>query len=194
MLCQTQVALVASEDPGLLVLPTHRILRGLTRNFDVSALVEHAGDFDWKRYSVEDADLSDADAFLKRYGPGAMGVMGAKPAEIWIAKLNRPEAMAEVAPDELDIWRRLDVAVLHKLIIDKALAPWRTDKLSVEYTPDGRKLLAACQAGSAELGICLQSTPVSAVERIALAGATMPHKSTYFYPKLATGMVLKPLE
>ena len=187
-------ALVASEDPGLLVLPTHRILRGLPRNFDVSALVEHAVDFDWKRCSVEDADLSDADAFLKRYGPGAMGVMGAKPAEIWIARLNRPEAMAEAAPDELDIWRRLDVAILHKLIIDKALMPWRTDKLSVEYTPDGRKLLAACQAGSAELGFCLQSTPVSAVERIALAGATMPHKSTYFYPKLATGMVLKPLE
>jgi len=186
-------ALVARADPGLLVLPTHRIVRGLAAHFDVSALVEQAEDFDWKRCSVEDAHLSDADAFLKRYGPGAMAIMGARPAEIWIAKLSRPEAMVAAAPDQLDVWRRLDVAVLHKLIIDKALAPWRTDDLSIEYTPDGRKLLAACHAGSAELGICLQSTPVDAVERIALAGATMPHKSTYFYPKLATGMVLKPV-
>ena len=186
-------ALVAREDPGLLVLPTHRILRGLAPGFDVSHLVEQAADFDWQRCSVEDAHLSDADAFLRRYGPGAMAVMGAQPAEIWIARLNRPEAMVEAAPDETDIWRRLDVAVLHNLIIDKALAPWRTDEMSIEYTPDGRKLLAACQAGSAELGICLQSTPVDAVQRVALAGATMPHKSTYFYPKLATGMVLKPV-
>jgi len=186
-------ALVAREDPGLLVLPTHRVIRGLADSFSIGALVEAAGDFEWQRCSVEDADLTDADAFLKRYGPGAMALMGADPAEIWIAKLSRPEAMVEAAPDELDVWRELDVAVLHKLFIDGALTPWRTDDLSVEYTPDGRKLLAACQSGSAQLGICLQSTPVEAVERIALAGATMPHKSTYFYPKLATGMVLKPV-
>ena len=165
----------------------------LSDTFDISALVAAATDFEWQRCSVEDADLTDADAFLKRYGPGAMALMGANPAEIWIAKLTRPEAMVEAAPDELDVWRELDVAVLHKLFIDGALTPWRTDDLSIEYTPDGRKLLAACQSGSAQLGICLQSTPVDAVERIALAGATMPHKSTYFYPKLATGMVMKPV-
>ena len=186
-------ALVAREDPGLLVLPTHRVIRGLVESFDISDLVEAASDFEWQRCSVEDADLTDADAFLKRYGPGAMALMGADPAEIWIAKLARPEAMVAAAPDELDVWRELDVAVLHKLFIDGALTPWRTDALSIEYTPDGRKLLAACQSGSAQLGICLQSTPVDAVERIALAGATMPHKSTYFYPKLATGMVMKPV-
>lgn len=186
-------ALVAREDPGLIVLPTHRMVHGVARGFDIGELVASATDFEWRRCSVEDADLTDADAFLHRYGSGAMGLMGADPAEIWIAKLNRPEAMVEVAPDELDVWRRLDVAVLHKLLIEKALAPWRTNETSVEYTPDGRKVLAACQSGSVDLGICLQSTPVDAVERIALAGATMPHKSTYFYPKLATGMVLKPL-
>jgi len=186
-------ALVAREDPGLIVLPTHRMVHGLAEGFDIGKLVASATDFDWQRCSVEDADLTDADAFLHRYGAGAMGVMGADPAEIWIAKLNRPEAMVEVAPDELDVWRQLDVAVLHKLLIDTALAPWGGDEMSVEYTPDGRKVLAACQSGSVDLGICLQSTPVDAVERIALAGATMPHKSTYFYPKLATGMVLKPM-
>ena len=187
-------ALVAREDPGLLVLPTHRIVHGLAGNFAVSDMLGGAADFDWRRCSVEDADLSDADKFLRRYGRGAMALMGARPAEIWIAKLNRPQAMVEQAPDAPDVWRELDVAVLHKLIIDKALTPWRTDRTSIEYTADGRKLIAACLAGSAELGICLQSTPVAAVERVALAGASMPHKSTYFFPKLATGMALKPVE
>jgi len=186
-------ALVAREDPGLVVLPTHRIVHGLAGGFGIGDLVAGATDFEWQRCSVEDADLTDADAFLHRYGAGAMGVMGANPAEIWIAKLKRPEAMVQAAPDELDVWRQLDVAVLHRLLIDKALAPWRTDATVVEYTPDGRTLLAACHGGRADLGICLQSTPVDAVERIALAGASMPHKSTYFYPKLSTGMVIKPV-
>ena len=64
----------------------------------------------------------------------------------------------------------------------------------MQYTPDGNLARQAVGEGRAQLAICLQGTPLSAVEQIALAGATMPHKSTYFYPKLATGMVLKPLE
>lgn len=123
-----------------------------------------------------------------------MALMGADPAEIWIAKLTDHDAMRKAAPDQTDIWRSLDVAALHKLIIDDALAPWRTDDLSVEYTPHGATVLAACHSGRARLGICLQGTPIDTVEAIADEGGSMPHKSTYFYPKMATGMVLKPLE
>ena len=187
-------ALVARHDPGLLVLPTHRIVRNLSEDFSIDKLVESVTEFTWRRCSVEDADLTDAGAFLHRYGPGAMAFMGADPAEIWIGKLNDPQAMVEAAPDQLDAWRNLDVAILHKLIIDKALSRWRTDSLFIDYTPNGRSVLAACKARSSQLGICLQSTPIEAVEAIGLAGAAMPHKSTYFYPKLATGMVWMPLE
>jgi len=187
-------SLVAQDDPGLLVLPTHRIVRGLAEGFSVAKLRKAAVEFDWQRCSVTDADLSDADAFLHRYGPGAMAFMDADPAEIWIARLTDPGAMAEVAPEELPEWHKLDVAILHKLIIDRHLDPWRTDELAIDYTPDGRAVLAACNSGRAKLGALLQGTPLTAVEAIAKAGASMPHKSTYFYPKLATGMVLKPLE
>jgi uncharacterized protein (DUF1015 family) len=55
-------------------------------------------------------------------------------------------------------------------------------------------VLEACRSGGAQVGVCLQGTPIEAVETIATSGAAMPHKSTYFYPKLATGMVIKPLE
>jgi len=186
--------LVARTDPGLLVLPTHRIIRGLKPSFTVHALIKRLGRFDWQRCSVDGADLRDADQFLARYGPGAMAFVGAEPAEIWIGKLKDPSAMDSLAPDKPAPWRRLDVAVLHKMVMDQAIAPWRTDDLFVDYTPDGRAVLAACQSGRGQLGICLRSTPLEAVEQVALAGAAMPHKSTYFYPKLATGMVLKPLE
>lgn len=187
-------ALVARNDPGLLILPTHRIIRELKEGFSVPGLLERLPDFSWQRCSVDDADLHDADTFLHKYGRGAMAFLGADPAEIWIGKLTNPQIMVELAPDEPAVWRELDVAILHKMIIDRALEPWRSDDLSVDYTPDGRAVLAACSSGRAQLGICLQGTPLESVEAVALAAASMPHKSTYFYPKLATGMVLKPLE
>jgi uncharacterized protein (DUF1015 family) len=186
-------ALVARDDPGLLILPTHRLVSGLSEAFAMPALVAAAPEFTWRRCSVEDVDFSDADGFLARYGPGAMGLMGADPAELWIATLDDPAVMRQAAGEQSDAWRSLDVAVLHKRIIDRAIEPWRTAALTVEYTPDGRAVLAACRSGRAQLGVFLQGTPLEAVEAVADEGGAMPHKSTYFYPKLATGMVLKPL-
>jgi len=186
--------LVSRDDPGLLVLPTHRIVGGLKEDFTVEALVRRLESFDWRRCSVDDANLRDAGAFLGRYGPGAMAFMGADPAEIWIGRLADPAAMAAAAPEESADWRKLDVAVLHKLVIDDAIGPWRTDSLFIDYSPDGLAVLAACSSGRAQLGVCMQGTPLESVESIARAGGALPHKSTYFYPKVATGMVLKPLE
>ena len=187
-------ALVAQNDPGLLVLPTHRIVYDLAPSFSLDQLIDSAGAFAWQSCALAEADLADAGAFLQPYGAHAMGFLGADAAEIRIATLQDSQAMADAAPDELDVWRNLDVAILHSLIMDRALKPWWTDQTRVEYTPDARAALAACRNGPAQLAVCLQSTPLAAVEQIALAGATMPHKSTYFYPKLATGMVLKPVE
>ena len=142
---------------------------------------------------MDDFDVKSPGEFLHRYGKNAMALTDADPAEIWIARLTDPGAMAAVAPDEPEAWRHLDVAILHKLIIDQALEPYRTDQVIVEYTPDARRVLAACRSRQASLGVCLQPTQLSEVQDVALAGTSMPHKSTYFYPKLATGMVLKPL-
>ena len=187
-------ALVARDDPGLLILPTHRIIRGMKKSFSIQRLIDNSPEFAWERCSVHSEDLGDADGMLRPYGAGAMALIDARPRELWIARLKDRQAMNKTAPEQVDAWRGLDVAILHKLIIDKDLEPWHTPGLSIEYTPDGKGVLAACTSGAAQLGICLQATPLSAVEAIARAGQVMPHKSTYFYPKLSTGMVLKPLE
>jgi uncharacterized protein (DUF1015 family) len=187
-------ALVDRGDSGLLILPTHRIFTGLRPDFSVGKLAAAATDFNWQRVSIEGADLSNADSFLSRHGKTAMAFIGANPSEIWIATLKDSAAMYNAAPKELPEWRELDVAILHTLIVDKALAGLADGKPTVEYTPDGLAVMAACKSSRAQLGVCLQSTPLSAVEAVARVGGYMPHKSTYFYPKLATGMVLKPLE
>ena len=186
-------ALVAADHPGLLILPSHRVLRGLKAEFTVEALVANAPAFSWQAVCPADGDLHDAGGFLARFGPGAMGLFGAGSDRLWVGRLGDPAAMAAAAPDQVDAWRRLDVAVLHKLLIERALAPWAVNAPAIEYTPDGQAAVAACRSGSAQLAACLQATPIQAVEAVARSGSTMPHKSTYFYPKIAAGMVLKPL-
>ena len=114
--------------------------------------------------------------------------------ELWIGKLTDPQAMLDAEPDHCLAWRELDVAILQSLVMDGALAVFKTDATNVDYTPDGDAALAAAQTGDAQLAVIMQGTPAQAVEEVALAGEVMPHKSTYFYPKLSTGMVLKPLE
>ena len=107
--------------------------------------------------------------------------------------LKSPESMKTAAPEECDAWRDLDVAILHKLIIDKALENFKAGDISVAYTPDGDEARRMVADGEAQVALLLRGTPLQAVSDVADAGAAMPHKSTYFYPKLATGMVLKPL-
>jgi uncharacterized protein (DUF1015 family) len=187
-------ALVAGDDPGLLILPTHRMISGLVADFTIQALAKAAPEFTWKQVNLATADLTDANGFLQPFGPAAMLLIAQGGNEGFVARLNDPSAMLAVAADKIDAWRALDVSILHKLLIERHLQPFAHGQLNVEYTPDGNAVLDACRGRTIQLGVCLQSTPLSAVKAIATGGAFMPHKSTYFYPKLATGMVLKPLE
>ena len=187
-------ALVAREDPGLLVLPTHRVLTNLTEEFSLDILRDVLGMFEWTRYEGDSPDLSDADAFLRPYGDGAMALIGPDGKDIWIIRLDNRQAMVDAASDECQAWRDLDVAILHTLVMNGVKSWCAADELTVEYTPDGDKAMAQCASGRASLAIVMQGTPLQSVIDVADAGASMPHKSTYFYPKLATGIVLKPLE
>ena len=184
-------ALVSRDCDGLLVLPTHRLVNGLT-GFSLAALRASIAGFEWEQISADGLDLADADAFLAPFGPHAMAF--AADDELWIGKLTDPQAMLDAEPDHCLAWRELDVAILQSLVMDGALAVFKTDATNVDYTPDGDAALAAAQTGDAQLAVIMQGTPAQAVEEVALAGEVMPHKSTYFYPKLSTGMVLKPLE
>lgn len=188
-------ALVARDDPGLVILPTHRIFTNLDPGVSVEQLTAATPGFSWRRSAAAAGDAGPAavEALLDAAGPAAMAVVAGRSADVWIVELTDPTAMAAAAPDQTAEWRALPTAILHKLIMDKALAPRAKGELQVEYTPQAGAVLDACRAGRAQLGVILSGIPVRAVEAVALSGASMPHKSTYFYPKIATGMVLKPL-
>ncbi len=185
-------ALVARDDPGLVILPTHRMVSGLGNDFQLARLRERATDFTWWNADVSLDDLADPTELLAAYGPGAMVLTDG--ALVCVAALRDPDAMLTACPDQTKEWRELDVAVLQKLILEGHLGAWRTDATRVEYTARGSEAIDALRTGRVQLCVLLQSTPLSAVETIANQGGSMPHKSTYFYPKIATGMVLKPVQ
>jgi uncharacterized protein (DUF1015 family) len=186
-------ALVAHDDPGLVILPTHRIFTNLDPSVSVERLAAAAPEFSWRRAGAGEASAAAVEALLNSAGPAAMVMVAGPSATAWIVELTNPAAMAQAAPDQTPEWRALPTAILHKLIIEKALRPWVKGDLQVEYTPQAGVVLDACRSGRAPLGVILPGIPVQSVEAVALSGASMPHKSTYFYPKIATGMVLKPL-
>jgi uncharacterized protein (DUF1015 family) len=93
-------------------------------------------------------------------------------------------------------WRALDVAVLHELVLARAL-DISPEKVAggehVSYTRDAASALAAVRDGTAQAALLIGPTPAGKMRDVARAGDRMPQKSTYFYPKLLTGLVVNPL-
>jgi len=190
-------ALVAKDDPGLLILPTHRLFSNLGPAATVEKLAKALVEFSWKKLGFAGGGAQGAQAveeLLAGASPSAMALVSGASAELWLAELTGPEAMVAAAPDENDTWRALPSAIISKLIIDKGLKQLSPGgPPAVEYTASTAEAIDACRTGRAQLAVCLKAIPIEAVEAIARLGSSMPHKSTYFYPKIATGMVLKPL-
>ena len=200
----TLMALSAIEDPELVVLPTHRVLRDLDAR-RVSALSETLA----PHCSVEPLDVGASadtllDALAQAEAAGEHCAFAlALPGQRLLARL-RPEgraamrALAGANADRSAAWRSLDLAILHELIFHQALGV--SDEAvqageHVTYTRDPGEALAAVESsgGGAMLAALVAPTPPSAIRDVARAGDRMPQKSTYFYPKLITGMVVNPL-
>ena len=93
-------------------------------------------------------------------------------------------------------WNELDVAVAHQLVLEELLGLRAADITAgkyVRYTQDAQEALQAVQTGQAQAALLFHATRVRQVCNVAKADDRMPQKSTYFYPKLITGLVLNPL-
>lgn len=189
------IYLVDSADPGLVVLGTHRLIRS-PRPLDapmVRRLLE-------ERFELEDCQAGPA-ALLDLLEAGkhrpafAIWAPGLGLAAIATAReASVPEALAD---GHSGAWRRLDLAALHALAIDR-IYPEGTSALSeaglLTYHRALAEVQGAIDSGEAELAFLVRRTPVDQILAVADAGDLMPEKSTYFYPKPVTGMVIGNLE
>ena len=185
------ITLTSCEDPGLLILPTHRVVH----HIDPEA-IQKFGRRARELFAIEEFD--DPDSFrdrLKHRGSGVLGIALAD-SKLRILELKDAGAMAAAAPQLPPQVRGLDVSVLHVLVFARLLGIDEATVKSgsqIEYTTDARAALAAVREGKAAGAFLMNPPSIAEVERVSDAGATMPEKSTYFHPKLLTGMVMNPL-
>jgi uncharacterized protein (DUF1015 family) len=176
----------------LTVLPTHRIVMGVTDGG--AGLVDRAGDL----FDVEPVD--SASALVERFEAGEPAAGGRGRFGLWTkqggAVLSaRRDAFADMVPPGGEALRSLDVTllgvVLEQLIgVDEAAVA----NGAVAYTKSAREAVDTVESGEADAAFLLEGTPVASISAVAQAGDVMPQKSTYFYPKALSGLVINPHE
>jgi len=109
--------------------------------------------------------------------------------------LRSSAAMERHAPEAPTAWRSLDVAVLHELVLDRLLEHDPLDREeAISYTRDPQEARRAVRMGEAQLACFLNPPDFTQIALVSDSGVRMPEKSTYFYPKVSTGLVLRALD
>ncbi len=183
---------VEMDDPGLVVLPTHRMLQNL-EGFDeektAEALKEH---FTVEKRTAQDA-AKDAEAALAEHKDGTAFAFYTGKDYFYLLTLADQNAMKEALPERSDAYRGLDVSVLHTLILDKLFGidtENMADQKNLVYTKFAEEAVDAVKQGKAQCSFLLNATKVRQIKDVSLLNEKMPQKSTYFYPKLITGLVI----
>src|SRR6266849_4074729 len=191
------MALIDLDDPGLLVLPTHRLLSGLS---DVALRLlsgQHLARYFTVR-QLESAEMSPRavkqllEAASEQHPSFVVSTAGGA----WLLSLNEQGRRRMTESGHSGAWNELDVAVAHILVIEELLGLSAEDMTAgryVRYTGDLQEALQAVQTGTAQCALLFHATRVRQICEVAKADDRMPQKSTYFYPKLITGLVMNPL-
>src|SRR3954468_11833142 len=183
--------LCSMEDPGMVILPTHRLLTDLKD----SAKQEAIADTLRAHFDIEKVDLEDIEPPAGELP--AFGYIDAHFKQPFRLTLKAPQSLVDAMPDKPDAYRRLDTAALEALIL-RGPAGLSEDDIShlngLAYSKDSEDALAAVNDGRADAAFIMRGTPIDQVRAVAAAGETMPPKSTFFYPKIPTGLLINPLE
>jgi uncharacterized protein (DUF1015 family) len=184
--------LVGMSDPGLLILPTHRLVSGLagltadglTGRLAPEFAVTPAGEGEAGARAAWEAIEAGGDQDVLGFGTAADGR--------WLtARLRSDARMDRLAPDHSPDWRALGVSILHELVLRCLLGPVGNPVCRYVHRLD--EVLTDVAARGCDLACLVPPAGMGHVEAIASNLEKMPPKSTYFYPKLLSGLVLNPL-
>jgi uncharacterized protein (DUF1015 family) len=182
--------LARAEDPGLLVLPTHRLVRNLPV-FDIAALRAGAMPAFDVQHSDE-ADVASIEARLRREGERRVTFAVRAAGVAWTTWLGLRDGV-DLSSLGSPALRELDVTVLHGVLLGPLLgidAGAMAKQAYLGYTHSTAEALGAVASGQAQGAFFMNATPVEDVLLACEEGSILPQKSTYFQPKLATGLVM----
>lgn len=193
------MAIAATDDPGLLILPIHRLVRPRTPAADVDEVLG-------ERFAVEDLGEIDAADILERTrvaldaqrGGLTLAALGVQPGRVLLLRVGDQAAVEAAMPAERSAaWKALAVNVLQFGILEPLLgidAEALAGGDHVTFTEDLGEAFAAVRQGHVPLAFAVPATRPDEIIAVADTGDRMPQKSTYFYPKLGTGLVLNSLD
>jgi uncharacterized protein (DUF1015 family) len=183
------MCLVALQDPGLTVFPTHRLLTAL--DDERRAALQRVLDASFTAAEVGAGELEPP----TQDGPVQLGYLDAGERPLRLT-LSDPDAVAAALPDKPQPYRELDTAVLEALVLRGALG-MSEDDIShlngLDYARDAAQARERVERGEADAAFFTAGIPVERVRAVAAAGESMPPKSTYFFPKVLTGLLFNEL-
>jgi uncharacterized protein (DUF1015 family) len=191
----TLMAVSASDDPGLLILPIHRLVRPRATPSDLEEGLASV-------FDIEDAGALDDGGAVSVLAEGlrasadalTLGALGVRPGRLLRLRLrDRAAVERRMPPERTPAWKELAVNVLQFGVLEPLLgidAAALVAGEQVEFSEEAPEAAAAVRAGHAPLAFLVPATRADELIAVADAGDRMPQKSTYFYPKLGTGLVL----
>jgi len=182
--------LVALEDPGLTVFPTHRLVRGLSPEQQEALAEAIRRDFDAE--PLENARALEPTAEDGDDGAVRIGYIDSHSRRPYMLTLKDPAIADAALPDHAEPYRRLDTAVLEALILKGALGMTDDDidhLAGLAYARDFAQALSLVESGEYDAAFFMGATPVRRIQEVAATGESMPPKSTYFFPKVPTGLL-----
>ncbi|MCC7494358.1 MAG: DUF1015 domain-containing protein [Fimbriimonadaceae bacterium] len=185
----TTFALLGSADPGVRVMPTHRVLSGL-RGLDLANLKRQLPEgLSWTAVDLDRTDAAGLERWIAAQPLDSVAVLTA--GELALIQPRSTAQRAALLPGLAPVLQTLNVALLHQCLLPDWLEP-QCGSGEMQYVHRVDEALAAL-AGGAQAAFLLRAVPLQSILEVAGAGELMPQKSTYFYPKLLTGLVMYPL-
>ena len=186
--CYTLMALTGLDDPGLTVFPTHRVLTGLKDPDLFDHLIRGLED----SFETVEEGNPDPSSFGE---PGCFGLITPEGSPR-VLRLKDPSRLEAFLEGRSPAYRELDAAILEKVVFAGILGMSEADveaKRGLAYARTIEDAGAEVGSGAAQAAFILRPTPIEQVRAVADAGESMPPKSTYFFPKVMTGLVFNPV-
>jgi uncharacterized protein (DUF1015 family) len=181
--------LVEFSDPGLFVLPLHRLVRGIA-----PSILAELGDQLRNFFALKSIPLKAGSSNASRLpADSCLGILGLQPDSLVVLRKRQDVSLEVMMPaNRSQAYREFGVSILNHIILDNILRG--TKDLDVTYTVDFKEAYHQIKDGKYQLAFLLNPPQPEMVKAVADAQDRVPSKSTYFYPKLPAGLVVNPLD
>lgn len=195
----TLMGLVSMTDPGLLILPVHRLIKGVNRNLLLELKGKLMEYFDIYTFPLNELDpdnyINKLASFIERDTKELTTICcyGIEGNHYFILSLKQDADIKKFMPeDRSQAYCQLEVSLLHHVILEGMLGLTK-DMNKIDFTTDGPEAVNKVTSGEYQAAFLIRPLSVESIIKVARAGDRMPGKSTYFYPKLPTGLVINSL-